>query len=155
MASILSSSDRYLNYPDNSNFTKLLGKDTDYVIDLFKEILHGALDRYYGCYRSPDRGIVLSKAKEQWLEAGNPRNMFIRHGRTVLREWEKTHSEEIEREEVSKKRWRAKRRNTFDEIKRIGQKHHLYIVWRGRNNPEIWDIYKMTNIEHVGFISCL
>ena len=81
--------------------------------------------------------------------------MFIRHGRSVLREWEKNHPEEIEQEELSKKRWRAKRRNTFDEIKRLGQKHHLFLIWRGLDDPEFWDIYKMTNVEHVGFISCL
>ncbi len=155
MASILSSNGtNNLNY--TGEFTKLFGQeDANLVIDLFKEILHGSLDRYYGCYSCPDRGIVLIKAKEQWLKAGNPRNMFIRHGRSVLREWEKNHPEEIEQEELSKKRWRAKRRNTFDEIKRLGQKHHLFLIWRGLDDPEFWDIYKMTNVEHVGFISCL
>ena len=89
MASILSSNGtNNLNY--TGEFTKLFGQeDANLVIDLFKEILHGSLDRYYGCYSCPDRGIVLIKAKEQWLKAGNPRNMFIRHGRSVLREWEK------------------------------------------------------------------
>lgn len=154
MASILSSNGPNLNY--TGEFTKLFGQeDANLVINLFKEILRGTWHRYYGCYRCPDRGIVLSKAKEQWLEAGNPRNMFIRHGRAVLREWEKTHPEEIEQEELAKKRWRAKRRNTFDEIKRVGQQHHLFLIWRGFDNPETWDIYKMTNLEHVGFISCI
>lgn len=153
MASILSSIDRGrpLGY---SEYIKFFGQDTDRVVNLFHEILHGTLFRYKGCYRSPDRGIVLSKAKELWIEAGNPRNMFIRHGRSVLREWEKNHPEEIEQEELSKKRWRAKRRNTFDEIKRLGKKHHVFIIWNGYDDPGIWKIYHMTNNERIGYIDC-
>ena len=139
MASILINGTNNLNY--TGEFTKLFGQeDANLVIDLFKEILHGSLDRYYGCYSCPDRGIVLIKAKEQWLKAGKPQEHvhstwtfgFFVSGK-------KNTPEEIEQEELSRGLLARKGRNTFDEIKRpLDRSITFSLIWRGLDDPESW-----------------
>ena len=152
MASILSITHNPLEIGEYKNF---FGLDTDRVVDLCNDIFIGSTwGRYHDCYRSPDRDIALRQAKENWLEAGASKSTFIRHWGSAIQEWEEAHPEEVQQEELSKKRWRAKRRNTFDEIRCLGKRHHIFRVWKGHDDPGSWEIRRMTDNNLIGYISC-
>lgn len=111
--------------------------------------------KYHGCYRSPARRDVLYKARKKWYELGGTKDNFIPFGKYCLREWEKTHPDEVAKEKLSEGKKRAEINRRIHKVISIGVRHGFYLMWGGvKKHPEFWEIYRMEDCSLIGYIRC-